>query len=399
MAGGSGGAKAGGGASPSAAVAAAALASLLRARPDAAAHVPPSAFTALVSRISMPSSPPPKTGRGGGESGGGGAGAERMLLGELDLVAALRGCGLDPGKDLRAGPSGFPRLVGMLDAPPPGAPTAAAKAALQIDHIIREQQADASAAGGYAAAAYGGLCASATSSATGGATAAVTAGRSACAVACLRCPAKVALRLLGGVDRLALLLAGPEGRPATTMRQAGPPRTLAAVAGCLESAVSGERACQEDAARRNVLPSLLKLITLARAELKRVALKGAGPLETEPELLPNLLLATSAIVRGAPLLADALRAAGGVETLISVLDLRPGGGVTEEHLLAIEALSAAGEKHPEKSARLLELARPAKGSGASAASGFSAAEAAITVRAARAVAKFARPLIVEQEGS
>ena len=124
-------------------------------------------------------------------------------------------------------------------------------------------------------------------------------------------------------------------------------------------------------------------------------------LETEPELLPNLLLATSALVRGAPPLAAQLRQAGGIEVLISLLEHRPaGGGVGEEHIFALDALHAAGENRPERSAKLLEaatLAGPPKKGNAGGGPG-SAAEVAITVHTARAIGILARPLIaMEQE--
>ena len=119
-------------------------------------------------------------------------------------------------------------------------------------------------------------------------------------------------------------------------------------------------------------------------------------LESEPELLPNLLLAVGALVRGAPPLVALLRQAGGIEVLLSLLSLRPRGGVSEEHVLAMDVLHAAGEHRPERAARLLEFAhagatpRPKDAPGSS-------AEVAITVQAARAIGKLARPLIVQAE--
>lgn len=388
-------------ATPSTAVAAAALASVLRYRPDGAARVSPDALAALIARIAQPAT----------EDGGG------LRIGDVDLVSALRSCGLDVSRLLRTTKGGLPRLVGMLDAPPPGATTAAAKAALQLDHLLRTEARVEGGGGGTkeeaggvvsrfamwgAAAAYGGLSATLSGAAAGGSTprGASTGGRCSCAVARVRCPSRVALRALGGVDRLAVLLCGPDGRPPSTMRQAGPPRTLAAVAGCLELAVSGERSSQDAAAARGVIPALIKLIALSRAELRRNQ-KGAGMLETEPELLPNLLLATTALVRGAPQLAVQLRQAGGIEVLISLLEHRPaGGGVGEEHIFALDALHAAGENRPERSAKLLEaatLAGPPKKGNAGGGPG-SAAEVAITVHTARAIGILARPLIaMEQE--
>jgi hypothetical protein len=220
---------------PVAAIAAAALASVLRWRPDGVAFVPPSAITALVNRIAAPSAD--RGGRladaGGGKDGGkdgGGAGSSSssssMLIGDVDLLGQLRVCGADIGRALRNTKSGLPRLVGMLDAPPPGAPTAAAKAALQLDRIMRAEAeaegavdagsgAERGAAALTAAAAYGGMRASVIgSSVVGGTLEVATGGRSACAVACVRCPSRVALRALGGVARLAVLLAGGGcGRP------------------------------------------------------------------------------------------------------------------------------------------------------------------------------------------
>ena len=398
---------------PVAAIAAAALASVLRWRPDGVAFVPPSAITALVNRIAAPSADrggrlaDAGEGKDGGKDGGGAgssSSSSSMLIGDVDLLGQLRVCGADIGRALRNTKSGLPRLVGMLDAPPPGAPTAAAKAALQLDRIIRAEAeaegavdagsgAERGAAALTAAAAYGGMRASVIgSSVVGGTLEVATGGRSACAVACVRCPSRVALRALGGVARLAVLLAGPDGKPAAMMLQAGPPRTLVAVAGCLEVAVAGDHANQAEAARRGAVPSILRLISLAGAELKRIAQKGAGKLETEPELLPNLLLAASALVQGAPLLATQLREAGGIEVLLSLLELRPTGSVSEEHVLALEALHAVGEHRPERTARMLEFA-PIQPKGAPS----SSAEVAITVRAARAIGKLARPLIAEPE--
>jgi hypothetical protein len=97
-------------------------------------------------------------------------------------------------------------------------------------------------------------------------------------------------------------------------------------------------------------------------------------------------------VQGAPLLATQLREAGGIEVLLSLLELRPTGSVSEEHVLALEVLHAVGEHRPERTARMLEFA-PIQPKGAPS----SSAEVAITVRAARAIGKLARPLIAEPE--
>ena len=149
--------------------------------------------------------------------------------------------------------------------------------------------------------------------------------------------------------------------------------------------MSGEPSAQDEAARLQCLPSLIKLIALAKAELRRSA-RGTGVLGTEPELLPNLLLAVSAVVRGREHLGKELRAVGGIETLLSLLDLRQGDDAnpTEVHVLALEALHAAGENKPERAAHLLELTRTG---------GVDAARsAAVTVRTVRALGRLAAPL-------
>ena len=243
-------------------------------------------------------------------------------------------------------------------------------------------------------------------------------GASAGAVAARPCPRRVALRALGGVDRLCALLCGPEGRPPNTLRQAGPPRTLACVAGCLETALcdapspfapGGGRA---DAAAATCTASLVQLLRLATAELRRSSGGGrAGAvLESEAELLPNLLLATTALARvggtAGGAVVRALRTAGGIEALLALLDLSAppaadadahgggGGGPsspTEIHILALDALHAAGEEHPEKALALIQHAAENVAPQHAAVG----RDAATNVQALRAAGRLARPLFTD----
>lgn len=104
--------------------------------------------------------------------------------------------------------------------------------------------------------------------------------------------------------------------------------------------------------------------------------------------MPNLLLAVSAVVSGAPSqMAASLRAAGGVEAMISLLEMRSSGGPSELHTLALQVLHAVGETRPERSARML-ADTTARRSGPSA-----AVEAAATVQAVRALGRLVRPLV------
>ena len=193
------------------------------------------------------------------------------------------------------------------------------------------------------------------------------------------------------------MLTGPEGKPASTLRQAAPPRTLAAVAGCLELAVYGDSSAQEDCAvRYGVLPHLLRLTTLARAEVRRSSTRGSA-LGSEPELLPNLLLAVAAIVHECPKAQEALRAHSGVAVLLSLLEVHDPAveAVGEVHVLALHALQCCGETQPETAARALHLTSTYKGSGAPKPGEKTAAEAAITgVHAVRALERLARPVTV-----
>ena len=107
------------------AAAAGALAALVRARGQCASLVPASAVSTLVGRLAQCSS----AAAGGGEKA-------KLLVGELALCNALRAHGVDLGRVLRVS-TGWTRLVGMLDAPPPGTATSAAKAALQLDLLLR----------------------------------------------------------------------------------------------------------------------------------------------------------------------------------------------------------------------------------------------------------------------
>ena len=368
------------------AAAAAALAALLRAKPEGAAWIPGSAVVTLIGRIL-------RDGGGGSDEAdhdrsdeaaaavAAGSPSPRVaaavggaLLGELVLAGALRNAGVDLGRTLR-NTTGWTRLVGMLDAPPPNTATAAHKAALQLDRLVRAEPADTSEAAAARAAtafAFG----------EGG------AGLGASAVAGRRGTLSGALRALGGVSLLCTRICGQEKAPPKTLQlAAAPPRTLAALAGCLEVLVEHEGpAAQAEAVRSGVLPFIIKLISLARADLRRPGKGGINDLE--PELLPNLVLAATALVRsGPPQLGAALREAGGIETLVSLLEMRTTGGPSELHVLALQALHAAGVNRPELIARAFGSYAARKGGGPN-----QAVEAAATVRAVRAIGRMTASL-------
>jgi hypothetical protein len=254
----------------------------------------------------------------------------------------------------------------------PNQATAAAKAAIQVDSLLRAEDDKTPAAEALTAAAAAGLGAA--------------GGGGACAVARLRCSVRVAFRALGGLERLCFYLSGPDGKPPASLRHSYPARTLAAVAGCLEVAVSKDSAAQEEAASRQAVGSLLRLVSLSQAELQKPP--RASLLTSEPELLPNLLLSVSALVAGAPKLQASLRSLGGIEMLLSLVQLPTGAAPNEQHVLALDALQAAGETQPEVYARRLELASPKRADGAK-----SPHKAAISgVHAVRALERLARPL-------
>jgi hypothetical protein len=364
------------------AAAAAALAALLRAKPEGAARVPGSAVVTLIGRILR-------------DGGGGSVEADRdrsdeaaagalcwaagspsprvaaavggALLGELVLAEALRNAGVDLGRTLR-NTTGWTKLVGMLDAPPPNTATAAHKAALQLDRLVRAEPAGTSES-------------AAARAATAFAFGEGVAGLGASAVAGRRGTLSGAVKALGGVNLLCTRICGHEKAPPKTLQlAAAPPRTLAALAGCLEVLVEHEGpAAQAEAVRSGVLPFIIKLISLARADLRRPGKGGIN--DIEPELLPNLVLAATALIRsGPPQLGTALREAGGIETLVSLLEMRTTGGPSELHVLALQALHAAGVNRPELIARAFGSYAARKGGGPS-----QAVEAAATVRAVRAI--------------
>ena len=364
------------------AAAAAALAALLRAKPEGAARVPGSAVVTLIGRIL-------RDGGGGSDEAdrdrsdeaaagalcwAAGSPSPRVaaavggaLLGELVLAEALRNAGVDLGRTLR-NTTGWTKLVGMLDAPPPNTATAAHKAALQLDRLVRAEPAGTSES-------------AAARAATAFAFGEGVAGLGASAVAGRRGTLSGAVKALGGVNLLCTRICGHEKAPPKTLQlAAAPPRTLAALAGCLEVLVEHEGpAAQAEAVRSGVLPFIIKLISLARADLRRPGKGGIN--DIEPELLPNLVLAATALIRsGPPQLGTALREAGGIETLVSLLEMRTTGGPSELHVLALQALHAAGVNRPELIARAFGSYAARKGGGPS-----QAVEAAATVRAVRAI--------------
>ena len=74
--------------------------------------------------------------------------------------------------------------------------------------------------------------------------------------------------------------------------------------------------------------------------------------------------------------------------LLSLVQLPTGAAPNEQHVLALDALQAAGETQPEVYARRLELASPKRADGAK-----SPHKAAISgVHAVRALERLARPL-------
>jgi hypothetical protein len=256
----------------------------------------------------------------------------------------------------------------MLDAPPPNTATAAHKAALQLDRLVRAEPAGTSES-------------AAARAATAFAFGEGVAGLGASAVAGRRGTLSGAVKALGGVNLLCTRICGHEKAPPKTLQlAAAPPRTLAALAGCLEVLVEHEGpAAQAEAVRSGVLPFIIKLISLARADLRRPGKGGIN--DIEPELLPNLVLAATALIRsGPPQLGTALREAGGIETLVSLLEMRTTGGPSELHVLALQALHAAGVNRPELIARAFGSYAARKGGGPS-----QAVEAAATVRAVRAI--------------
>ena len=70
---------------------------------------------------------------------------------------------------------------------------------------------------------------------------------------------------------------------------------------------------------------------------------------------------------------------------MGLLEWRPSGGPSEEHVLALEALHAAGQPSPESAIRLVELARGHERTDVEG--------AAVTIKSVRALGKLARPLI------
>ena len=352
------------------AVACAALASLLRVRAATSSLVPTSSVTSLIERISI--------------DGEGSAGVEGVVsrgegprIGELALANSLRQAGVDVGRALRTS-RGWTRFIGMLDAPPPNTATAAGKAALQIDRLLRAEM----------NATYGSQETVVASNAVG---LVGSNGHGACAVAGHRSTLQLAVHCLGGISMLCERLCGPGKRPPATLSQAPPPRTLAAIAGCLEMALSGSPLGQVEAVRCGIMPVLVKLLSLSRADLRRPGKGGIG--ELEPDLLPNLVLAITALVTGAPPnLAASLRAAGGIETLTSMLEMRTAGGPSELHILTLQALHAAGETCVERSAAILlaDLAPRSK------LTPRPAIEAAATVRAIKTLGALARPLLARE---
>ena len=371
------------------AAAAAALAALLRAKPEGAARVPGSAVVTLIGRIL-------RDGGGGSDEAdrdrsdeaaagalcwAAGSPSPRVaaavggaLLGELVLAEALRNAGVDLGRTLR-NTTGWTKLVGMLDAPPPNTATAAHKAALQLDRLVRAEPAGTSES-------------AAARAATAFAFGEGVAGLGASAVAGRRGTLSGAVKALGGVNLLCMRICGHEKAPPKTLQlAAAPPRTLAALAGCLEVLVEHEGpAAQAEAVRSGVLPFIIKLISLARADLRRPGKGGIN--DIEPELLPNLVLAATALIRsGPPQLGTALREAGGIETLVSLLEMRTTGGPSELHVLALQALHAAGVNRPELIARAFGSYAARKGGGPS-----QAVEAAATVRAVRAIGRMTASL-------
>ena len=127
----------------------------------------------------------------------------------------------------------------------------------------------------------------------------------------------------------------------------------------------------------------------AKGDLRRPGRGGIN--EVEPELLPNLVLLATALVSDAPAeLVAAWRATGGIEVLVSLLEMRTADGPSELHVLALQALHAAGEEQPERTARLLAAPLASARQRAAVQPGV---EAAATVRAVKALGRLARPLV------
>lgn len=129
---------------------------------------------------------------------------------------------------------------------------------------------------------------------------------------------------------------------------------MVALTGALESAVSGSELLKEEAIASGGIATLLAVLRILLESEQEAELGNKFKLHSfrEPELLPNLLLALSALVRNHPESRTSLRQEGGLDLMLSFLKAHP---LSESAVLAIQVLIDMGVK-PDMIARALDSA-------------------------------------------
>uniref|UniRef100_A0A7S3BE17 Uncharacterized protein n=1 Tax=Haptolina ericina TaxID=156174 RepID=A0A7S3BE17_9EUKA len=284
-------------------------------------------------------------------------------------LAAAEAAGVDVAPSMRAG-GGITSAVVSLDPRLPAA--AASRAALEIDAMLRDSRAPL-ARGKEGSGDEG----ADDSGAVDGGDLGPSQFRSS-------------LYALGVVPRLCTMLMNGGKKPPVSLRAALPAHTLVGVLGALETSVENETEQQALAIACGGLTTtlaLLQLVLQAEQGGRSRPFKASTRLgHKEPDLLPNLVLAVGALVQASP---ESLRATGGVETLLGVIESGP---TSEGAVLAMQVLVSAGER-PEWRARLIDR------SAAGRFPGRGDHDAIAAVQAVRALDKLARPLLAARDVS